>query len=147
MSRLLHLVVLAISSSAFAAEPFTPEEAAYLTQIEQEIEFHNWLALLDQAEPQHRTDKLNRDGITHAEYIALLLGLNQTTDSIAGDDGFVDPEDLLRLRQISWKRKGRSSGPNETIVMGIATLDDGSTVLVEVTLIPRTEGGFRLTGP
>lgn len=114
-------------------------------QLEDLIELHDWLALLDHADPKHREAQLAA-GVTHVQYVAELLGLFYDGNSIAGEDKVLETTDLNRIRQIAWKRKGRADGEFQSI-FGTVTLDDGESLLIEITWRKTPEGGYLLGGP
>jgi hypothetical protein len=124
---------------------FTQEEKDALAQFEDLIELHDWLGLLDRTDARHREEKL-KAGVTHAQYIAELLGLFFDGNSIAGEDGKVEITDLEGIRQIAWKRKGRAEGDLETI-LGTVQLKDGESLLLEIRLRKSPQGGYVLSGP
>ena len=124
---------------------FTQEENDALAQFEDLIELHDWLGLLDRSDPRHREEKL-KVGVSHAQYIAELLGLFFDGNSIAGENGKVDITDMEGIRQIAWKRKGRAEGDLETI-LGTVQLKDGESLLLEIQLRKSPQGGYVLSGP
>ena len=126
------------------AGAFTEAEKDILSQFEDIIELHDWLALLDHVDPKHR-DARTGSGVSHAQYVAELLGLFYDGNSIAGEDGKVEGADLSRIRQISWKRKGRAEGDSQS-VFGTVTLDDGDSLLIEIHWRQTQGGGYILTG-
>lgn len=132
---------LAFSPNLIAQE--TPDPLAQtLETIEANIELHEWLSLLDLAEPNHRKTQLDL-GMKHAQYIAELLGLNYEGNSIAGEDNVVGQDDLSQIRQVEWKRRKHEA---EWIsVMGTVTMSDGEVLLLEINLL-KSDGGYVLTG-
>jgi hypothetical protein len=127
------------------AGAFTPEEKELLSQLEDLIELHDWLGLLDFSDPEHR-EKQIRSGVGHAQYVAELLGLFFEGNSIAGDDGKIDTPDLDAIRQVIWKRKGRAESGYEA-VLGTAQLKDGESLLLELRWRKLPSGGYVLGGP
>jgi len=126
------------------AGAFSTAEKELLEQFEEIIELHDWLALLDHVDAKHRDARVG-PGVTHAQYVAELLGLFYDGNSIAGEDGKVESADLVRIRQISWKRKGRAEGDSQS-VFGTVILDDGESLLLEIHWRPTPDGGYILTG-
>ncbi|MEM1296340.1 MAG: hypothetical protein AAGH89_13315 [Verrucomicrobiota bacterium] len=128
--------VLFFSSSLVAQE--TPDPLAEtLETIEANIELHEWLSLLDLAEPNHRQTQLGM-GMKHAQYIAELLGLNYEGNSIAGEDKVVGQDDLSQIRQVEWKR--RKYEAEWISVMGTVTMSDGEVLLLEINLLKSGDG-------
>ena len=127
------------------AGAFTQEEKDVLAQLEAMIELHDWLGLLDQTDPQHRDQQL-KSGITHAQYVADLLGLFFDGNSIAGDNGKVETMDLDLIRQVTWKRKGRTENGLESI-LGTVQLKDGESLLLEIRWRKTANGSYPLSGP
>jgi len=123
---------------------FPAAEKDLLAQFEEIIELHDWLALLDHVDTKHR-DARTSSGVSHAQYVAELLGLFYDGNSIAGEDGKVETADLVRIRQISWKRKGRAEGDDQS-VFGTVQLEDGESLLIEIHWRQTPEGGYILTG-
>ena len=113
--------------------------------MEDLIELHDWLGLLDHSDPAHREQRI-RSGIGHAQYVAELLGLFYDGNSIAGDDGKIDTSDLDVIRQVVWKRKGRAESGLES-VLGTVQLKDGESLLLEIRWHKTPEGGYVLGGP
>jgi hypothetical protein len=135
----------AVPATAVPAGAFSQDEKDLLAQLEDLIELHDWLGLLDQTDPQHREQQL-KAGITHAQYVADLLGLFFDGNSIAGDNGKVETMDLDLIRQVSWKRKGRTENGMESI-LGTVQLKDGESLLLEVRWRKTPAGGYVLSGP
>jgi hypothetical protein len=139
------LVVGSVVPSWAQVSPFSEEEKTFLAALEEAIEMHDWLALLDWSDPEHRA-KQTGGGMGHAQYVAELVGLFYDGNSIAGEDGKVTQEDLTLVKQVQWKRKGPVLGNGAVSVFGTATLTDGQTLLLEIQLKKTADGKLVLTG-
>lgn len=132
-------------SAAPAAAPAAQDPAQeFLAEVEGVVELHDWLRLLDLAEPQHREAQLKR-GVSHAQYVAELLGLNYEGNTLQPAGQALASEHLLRIRQITWKRRGRDGAQGSQSMLGTVTLSDGGELLIEVQYV-RVGAGFRPTG-
>ncbi len=120
-----------------------PLESA-LQAIEAKIELHDWLGLLDMADPEHRNAKIS-DNVSHAAFLAGLLGLNHEGNSLAGKHGLIRQAELSQIRQVEWKRRKPLSAGKTTMVLGTATLHEGEVLVLEIHLT-KHGAGYLLTG-
>ncbi len=149
MNRLLFLPILASLAVALPVPLPAQKESApvdplaeTLEMVEAHIELHEWLSLLDLADAKHRETQIGM-GMSHAQYIAELLGLNFEGNSLTEKDEQIDQSHLSKIRQVELKR--RKQDGEWIAVIGTVTLSDGTVLILEVNL-QKQDSGYVLTG-
>jgi len=101
----------------------------FLLDIAQEVETHDWEALLTRASPPHRYAQVEGMGMGLPQYLAELMGLHMVGNSIKQGDS-VTYGDLDRLAKIRFTELDEDLGV--LIIRGEAILTDGSFLKIEL---------------
>lgn len=102
---------------------------AFLLEIADEIQRHDWDAFVGHASPPHRYAQVEDMGMGLPQYAAELLGLHTVGNSIKQGD-MVTWEDMDRLARIRFTEVDEDLGV--LILRGEALLLDGSTLKIEI---------------
>ncbi len=101
----------------------------FLLDVAQEVELHEWEALMKRASPPHRYAQVDDMGMGLPQYLAELMGLHMVGNSIKQGDT-VTYGDLDRLAKIRFTELDEDLGV--LIVRGEVLLTDGSTLKIEL---------------
>ena len=101
----------------------------FLLAVADEVQRHDWDALVERASPPHRQAQVEDLGMGLPQYAAELLGLHTVGNSIK-QGGIITWADLDRLVRIRFTEVDEDLGV--LILRGEAQLDDGSVLKIEI---------------
>ncbi len=141
MLALLYLQACATSKpSVMLSED--PEVNAFLEQIQNHLESHDWSKILDVADPIHFETQVKDLGMAKVQYAAELFGLYMMDNNIQTGETLTW-EDLERIRSV---QLNELTGSGETFqVSGTVTLSTQEVLNLNFEIVKKS-GQYLLTG-
>lgn len=119
-----------------------PQLDSFAREVGRSLEAHDWQTIVSMADTSHYQNQVVEHGMGEAQYVAELFGLHRVDNNIKRGD-LVQWSDLERIASVELQEVTPLNGQRR--LLGLVTLDDGSTLDLEAR-IAEVQGEYALTG-